>query len=405
MPRERCSSAGGAPVEARTPTPSIDELVRRLRLPDPVLVTRPTLPPLDRYTRQLERVWETRWLTNDGALHGELTQALAGYLDVEHLSLCCNGTVALLIALQAFRITSGEVITTPFTFPATAHSLYWNRVRPVFCDIDEKSFNIDPGRIEALIGPDTRAILGVHVFGHPCAVEEIQAIAHKHGLVVIYDAAHSMGVRYGERSLVEYGDCAILSFHATKLFSTVEGGAIVSHSDVQRRRIDHLKNFGIEDEETVIGPGINGKMNELQAAFGLLQLEQIDDEIARRRRLTERYREGLRAIPGIQVQQDLPGVRHNYAYFPILVDPHGYGMTRNELHALLERFNVRARKYFHPLCTHYACYAGLASADPARLPVAERVAGRVLCLPLYGTLEESTVDSICEIVAALRGRS
>jgi dTDP-4-amino-4,6-dideoxygalactose transaminase len=383
----------------------LHDLLRRYRFPEPVTVTRPSMPSREAYQRKLERLWESRWLTNDGEFHQELGAALARYLGVEHVSLCCNGTVALLIALHAFRITSGEVITTPFTFPATPHALYWNRIRPVFCDIDEKTFNLDPERIEALIGPDTRAILPVHVFGHPCDVEAIESIADKHGLHVIYDAAHVMGVRYRGVSLLEWGDCSILSFHATKLFSTIEGGAIVSRSRVQRDRIDYLKNFGIEDEETVIGPGINGKMNEFQAAFGLLHLEMIGDEIARRRRLTEVYREGLRGLPGLRVQEDMPGVEHNYAYFPVLVDPEGFGMTRDRLHEVLQEFNVRSRKYFHPLCSHYACYAALPSAQPGQLPVAERVAERILCLPLYGTLGEDVVERICAILAGLQATS
>jgi dTDP-4-amino-4,6-dideoxygalactose transaminase len=359
------------------------------------------MPSREAYQRKLERLWETGWLTNDGAFHQELGSSLAKYLGVEHLSLCCNGTVALLIALHAFRITSGEVITTPFTFPATTHALYWNRVRPVFCDVDEKTFNLDARRIEALIGPDTRAILPVHVFGHPCDVEAIQSVADKHGLQVIYDAAHVMGVRLRDTSLLEWGNCSILSFHATKLFSTIEGGAIVSKTRVQRERIDYLKNFGIQDEETVIGPGINGKMNEFQAAFGLLQLDMIDEEIARRRRLTEVYREGLRSVPGLRLQEDMPGVEHNYAYFPVLVDPDRFGTTRDRLHAALEQFNVRSRKYFYPLCSHYSCYASLPSAQPGQLPVAERVAERILCLPLYGTLGEDAVRQICAILRAL----
>jgi dTDP-4-amino-4,6-dideoxygalactose transaminase len=241
----------------------------------------------------------------------------------------------------------------------------------------------------------------VHVFGRPCDVEAIQSIADKHGLHVIYDAAHAMGVRYGDRSILDYGDCSILSFHATKLFTTVEGGAIVTRSAVQRRRIDYLKNFGIEDEETVIGPGINGKLNEFQAAFGLLQLELLEGEIATRRRLTEQYRRGLEGIPGIELQSDLPGTKHNYSYFPILVDPDRYGADRDQLHALLRRFNVVSRKYFHPLCSRYSCYAALPSARPEQLPIAHRVADRVLCLPLFGSLDPAAVEAVCAIVRVI----
>ncbi len=384
---------------------SLDDLVRRYRFEQPVHVTRPTLPKQEDYQRKLERIWETGWLTNRGELHEELTAALADYLGIEHLSLCCNGTVALLIALQACEIGGGEVITTPFTFPATVHALHWNRVRPVFCDIDETHFNLDPARVETLIGPDTRAILPVHVFGHPCDVEALQAIADRHGLRLIYDAAHVVGVRCGEKSLCEYGDLSVLSFHATKLFTTVEGGAIVSHSAAMRDRIDHLRNFGIADAETVIGPGINGKMNEFQAAFGLLQLDMLESEIAHRKRLTEIYRERLREVPGLSFQADTPGVRHNYAYFTVRVDPDRYGVSRDELHGRLERCNVFCRKYFHPLCSRYPSYSALPSAQPEKLPVAERIAESILCLPLYGTLGKDAVERICELLADLQRRA
>ena len=352
--------------EARPP----QDLVERHRFAEPVYVTKPTLPKLEDYQRKLERIWETRWLTNDGECHTQLAQALVDYLGVEHLNLCCNGTIALLLALQAARINGGQVITTPFTFPATPHALYWNRVEPVFCDIDEKTFNLDPERIESLIGPDTRGILPVHVFGNPCDVEAIQAIADRHGLTVIYDAAHMMGVTLNGESILNWGDFSILSFHATKLFSTAEGGAVVSRSRPDCERIDFMKNFGIADEETVIGPGINGKMNELQAAFGLLQLEGVDSEIASRKTLVQLYRDGLASVPGITVQHDLPGVRHNYAYFPILVDAAAYGVTRDELWSSLRQFNVITRKYFYPLCSRYPSYASLPSALPQNLPVA-----------------------------------
>src|SRR4051812_15522920 len=247
-------------------------LLERYRLLEPVLVTRPSMPSLEDYTRSLDRIWSTRWLTNDGELHRELEAQLAAYLGVGHISVFCNGAIALLVALQALRINSGEVITTPFTFPATSHVLYWNRVRPVFCDIEERTFNLDPKQIERHIGPETRAILAVHVYGNPCAVEAIQTIADRHGLLVVYDAAHAFGVRIGDRSILDHGDMAMLSFHATKVFSTIEGGALVSRSAIERHRVNMLKNFGIADEETVIGPGINGKMNEFQATYGLLSL-------------------------------------------------------------------------------------------------------------------------------------
>lgn len=389
------------PAPGRPSDRTLSELIEAYRLAEPVLVTRPTMPDLAAYQHRIERIWESRWLTNDGELHGELTQALTSYLGVEHLSLCCNGTVALLIALQACGIGDGEVITTPFTFPATPHSLHWNRVRPTFCDIEDETFNLDPDRVEALIGPETRAILPVHVFGYPCDVDALGSIADKHGLEVIYDAAHAMGVRVDGRSILDRGSCSVLSFHATKLFSTIEGGAIVARSASQKERIDFLRNFGIADENTVIGPGINGKMNEFQAAFGLLQLQGLDQEIASRRVLTEAYRRRLAGVPGIRCHQDQPGVRHNYAYFPILVDEAEFGMSRDELHRLLQQFNVFTRKYFHPLCSTFPGYSDLPSAAPSRLPVAHRVAARILCLPLYGTLPPETVEAICSAIDAL----
>lgn len=377
-------------------------LLGRYRLPEPVTVTRPTMPNLSDYGALLEGIWSRRWLTNDGELHRELETKLAAHLGVEHLSLFCNGAIALLVALQALRINGGEVITTPFTFPATAHVLYFNRVQPVFCDIEEDTFNIDARRIEQLVGADTRAVLGVHVYGNPCDVDAIQAVADRHGLQVVYDAAHAFGVRLRGESLLLKGDMSMLSFHATKVFSTVEGGALISRSDVERRRVNMLKNFGIADEETVIGPGLNGKMNELQAAYGLLQLRTIDQEIANRRALAQSYREHLAGIPGLRFLRDLPDVRHNYGYFPVLVDADAYGLDRDTLYALLKRFNVNTRKYFHPLVSRAPCYAALPSARPGALPVAERVSRQVLCLPIYGTLDPGVPATIAQIICELQ---
>jgi dTDP-4-amino-4,6-dideoxygalactose transaminase len=359
------------------------------------------MPSLDRYRDKLHEIWERRWLTNEGDLHKELERLLAKYLDLKHLSLFCNGTIALLVALQSLQITDGEVITTPFTFPATPHVLYWNRVSPVFCDIDERTCNLDPNRIEPLITPKTKAILAVHVYGVPCDVESIQTIADKHGLGVIYDAAHAFGVRYKDRSLASYGDISVLSFHATKLFTTGEGGALICGSAAQKRHVDFLKNFGIADEETVIGPGINGKMNEFQAAFGLLQLESVDEEIERRGRLSTMYRKELKNLPGITCFEEAPDINPNHAYFPILVDRDIYGMSRDDLHTLLKEFNIFTRKYFSPLCSHYSCYSSLPSASPEKLPVAERISRQVLCLPIYGDLEEEAVSATCEVIGKL----
>lgn len=380
----------------------LEDIISAHRLADPVYVTRPTMPNLDDYTQYLRGIWERRWLTNAGPLHGELERKLVSFLGVEHLSLFCNGAIALQVAFEALRINSGEVITTPFSFPATAHVAYWSRVRPVFCDIDPLTFNIDPSKIERLIGPETRAILPVHVYGHPCDVEAIQKIAEVHGLHVVYDAAHAFGVRYKGRSLLSYGSISMLSFHATKLFTTIEGGALVCGSEAQRNRINFLKNFGIADEETVIGPGINGKMNEFQAAFGLLQLQGVAEEIRRRRALAKIYRDGLRRIPGIFVPDDPPECEANCTYFPILVDRAAYGMSRDDLYLVLRRCNILTRKYFYPLITHAPCYSALPSAAPSNLPVAERVAGQVLCLPMYGTLEAEIARSICSLIAELR---
>jgi len=380
---------------------SLDSLVQQYKLPEPVLVTRPTMPSFEEYCGRLKGIWERRWLTNEGELHRELERRLAEYLGVEHLSLFCNGTIALMVALQALRINGGEVITTPFTFPATPHVLYWNGIRPVFCDIDEKTFNLDPSRIEQHISADTKAILAVHVYGTPCDVEAIEEIAHRHGLHVIYDAAHAFGVRHKGESILQYGDLSMLSFHATKLFTTGEGGALVCQSEAQRKRINNLKNFGIADEETVIGPGINGKMNELQAAFGLLALETIEQEIENRRRLAGIYREGLRDIAGISFLEDIRDIRSNYAYFPIIIDEEQFGLSRDELHNVLKQFNIFTRKYFYPLCSHFPCYSALPSSAPSNLPVAERIARQILCLPIYGTLDEEVVQDICTVVRKL----
>ncbi|MBX3470540.1 MAG: DegT/DnrJ/EryC1/StrS family aminotransferase [Planctomycetes bacterium] len=375
-------------------------------MPEPVYVTRPTLPSLERFRESLEQVWDSRVLTNGGAFHQRLEAALCARLGVEHLSLFCNGTIALLVALQALRVSSGEVITTPFTFPATPHVLHWNGVTPVFCDIDPVTFNLCPEQVEALITPRTLAILPVHVFGQPCDVEALARISNRHGLRLIYDAAHAFGVRAGGRSIASFGDLTMLSFHATKLFTTIEGGALVSGSAALKARIDFLKNFGIADEETVVGPGINGKLNELQSAFGLLQLEQVDVEIAARRAVSARYRARLAGLPGLRLPPlDAPGVESNCSYFPVLVDRERFGLDRDALYAALKLFDVHARKYFHPLCSQIPAYRALPSAAPDRLPVAERVARQVLCLPIYGQLRPDVVERIADILWALHERA
>lgn len=382
--------------------PGMADLIHRRKLPEIVYVTRPTMPKLAGYVQMLEGIWERKWLTNHGPLHEELEDRLRRFLGVPHLSLFCNGTIALLVALEALRINSGEVITTPFSFPATTHSLYWNRVRPVFCDIDPITLNLDPAQIERLISPETRAILGVHVYGRPCDVDAIERIANVHGLHVIYDAAHAFGVRYKGNSLLNHGDISILSFHATKLFSTIEGGALVCGSDARRQRVNSLKNFGIADEETVIGPGINGKMNEFQAAFGLMQLELVGQEISKRQDLARLYTELLAGIPGVAVLTGIPETEPTYAYFPVLIDASRFGMTRDELFVLLRQCNIYARKYFYPLISWASCYSASPSAAAANLPVAERIARQVLCLPIYGSLEPETVRLISGIIVEAR---
>ena len=364
-------------------------------------MTRPTMPPLKEYSRLLEGVWERKWLTNAGALHQQLEQRLCEYLGCEHLSLFSNGTIALLAALRLFDFEEGEVITTPFTFPATAHCIVWTGLTPVFCDIEPDTYNIDPARIEAAITPCTRAILGVHVYGMPCNVAAIESIAARHGLKVIYDAAHAFGARIGDRSLACHGDAAMLSFHATKLYSTIEGGALIVKSAADKRRVDLLKNFGIADAETVLMPGINGKMNEFQAAFGLLQLEMVQQEIDARRAVAGAYRNHLAGVPGIRLLPERPGMQHNNAYFPILVDADQYGMTRDDLQRCLLECDIEPRKYFYPLCSHYPCYKDHPSARPGNLPVAERVAGQVLCLPVYRELSLDTAQDICTVIREL----
>jgi dTDP-4-amino-4,6-dideoxygalactose transaminase len=357
------------------------------------------MPDLGEYVESLRGIWDRKWLTNDGPLHAQLESELCRFLGTEHLSLFCNGTIALLVALEVLGIEDGEVITTPYTFPATTHALVWNRIRPVFCDIDPVTLNLDARKIEKFIGPETRGIMPVHVYGRPCDVETIESIAREHDLRVIYDAAHAFGVTYKNKPLVNYGDVSVLSFHATKLFTTIEGGALISGSEIQRKQVNFLKNFGIAGEEAVVGPGINGKMNEFQAAFGLLELRIVGEEIRRRALLAEAYRGNLRHIPGIMIFDDPPDTQPTNGYFPILVNPSEFGMSRDELFTVLRECNIIARKYFSPLISHASCYSHLPSAAPSNLPVAERVATEVLCLPIYGALERDIVDHVCRVIS------
>lgn len=377
-----------------------DNLIKELRLANPVYVTRPTMPSLKKFTKGLGEIWHTRWLTNNGRFHRKLEQELCTYLKIRYCSLFNNGTIGLMVGIHALRL-SGEIITTPFTFPATPNVLYWNGITPVFCDIEDKTLNINPNKIEELITPKTSAILAVHVYGNPCDIDKIEAIGKRHGLRIIYDAAHAFGVEFRRKSLCYYGDLSMLSFHATKLFSTMEGGALVTRDHSLKERIDYLKNFGIVDEDTIVMPGINGKMNEVQSLFGILHLKIVNKEIARRKAIAQTYRANLTKIEGIKFLDDLPYVQHNYAYFPILVDKDKFGMSRDDLYLILRKFNIYTRKYFYPLCSHYPFFRSLPSANPKLLTTAERVAREVLCLPIYGTLDLEIARKIAYIIFSL----
>lgn len=358
-----------------------------------ITVTSPLLPSLDDFMPYLQDIWERKWLTNNGYYHQELEKALCEYLKVPYISLFTNGTLPLMCALQALRIT-GEVITTPYSFVATTHSLWWNGIKPVFVDIDSETCNLDPDKIEAAITPKTTAIMPVHVYGKPCDTERIQEIADKYGLKVIYDAAHAFGVEVNGKSILEAGDMSTLSFHATKVYNTVEGGALVCHDEQTKKRIDYLKNFGFAGETTVIAPGINGKMDEVRSAYGLLNLKQVDTAIEARRQVAIKYRETLRGVKGIRVMEDMPGVRHNYSYFPIFIDAEAYGMTRDELYFKMKENGVLGRRYFYPLISEFSTYRGLESACPENLPVATKIADSVICLPMYHNLTVEDVDRI-----------
>jgi dTDP-4-amino-4,6-dideoxygalactose transaminase len=363
---------------------------------EPIYVTRPLLPPLEEFLPYLEQIWQSGWLTNAGPFHQRLEKALSEHLGVEHLALFANGTIALVTALQCLRI-SGQVITTPYSFVATSHALLWNSIEPVFVDIDPTTCNLDPERIEAAITPRTTAIMPVHCYGNPCDVERIQKIADTYGLRVIYDAAHAFGVNYKGKSVLNFGDLSVLSFHATKAFNTFEGGAIICPDAKTKQRVDYLKNFGFADEVTVVAPGINGKMNEIQAAFGLLQLRHIDASIAKRREIDRRYRAALSGVAGISCLPLPADTRHNHSYFPILVERE-YPLTRDELFHLMRQSGVIVRRYFFPLITDFPMYRGLASAAPDLLPTARSIAARVLCLPIHPTLRLDEVDRVVDLI-------
>ena len=362
-----------------------------------ITVTAPLLPNLDDFNEMLKDIWASKWITNNGQYHKQLEAELCKYLKVPYISLFTNGTLPLITALQALRI-SGEVITTPFSFVATTHSIWWNDIKPVFVDIDPSNCGLDPDKIEAAITPKTTAIMPVHCYGKPCDTEKIQAIADKYGLKVIYDAAHAFGVEVGGESVLNKGDMSTLSFHATKVYNTIEGGALVMHDEQTKRRIDYLKNFGFAGETEVVAPGINSKMDEVRAAYGLLNLKLVDDCIAARQQVAIKYREALRDVEGITFFDDMPGVKHNYSYFPIFVDAEKYGLTRDELYAKLKEQNIYGRRYFYPLISTFSTYRGLPSASADNLPNATRIANEVICLPMHHELSKEDLDRILDII-------
>lgn len=359
----------------------------------PILVTEPFLPPLDEYVELLKQIWERKWLTNQGPFHQQIETELCNLLDAPYISLFSNGTLALIAALKHFDLR-GEVITTPFSFVATTHAIRWAGLTPVFADIDPHYFNLDPIQVEKAITPNTSAILAVHVYGNPCQTEELEKISRKHNLKLIFDAAHAFGVRKNGKSILLDGDLSVLSFHATKVFTTIEGGAIVSHDRDEKEKIDRLKNFGFVNETTIILEGFNAKMNEFQAAFGLVQLKYLSRLIEQRKNLTEIYREGLRDVAGIRFLSDQPQVTHNYAYFPILIDEKETNKTTAIIYEELKKYNIFARRYFYPLISNLPMYRDLPGANPDNLPVANYVSERILCLPLSSNYSQAQIEYV-----------
>lgn len=362
-----------------------------------ITVTSPLLPNLEDFNEMLKEIWASKWITNNGQFHKQLEKALTEYLKVPYLSLFTNGTLPLITALQALRIT-GEVITTPYSFVATTHSLWWNGIKPVFVDIEESTCGIDPEKIEAAITPKTTAIMPVHCYGKPCNTKRIQEIADKYGLKVIYDAAHAFGVDVNGESILNAGDMSTLSFHATKVYNTLEGGALVVHDEVTKKRIDYLKNFGFAGETEVVAPGINSKVDEVRAAYGLLNLKQVDAAIAARQKVAQIYRKELRDVPGVRFFEDMPGVRHNYSYFPIFINAEDFGMTRDELYFKMKSQKVLGRRYFYPLISEFSTYRGLPSAAPENLPIATRIANEVICLPMHHELSDNDLERILNCI-------
>ena len=362
-----------------------------------ITVTSPLLPDLEEFNGLLREIWDSKWITNNGSFHKRLEAALCEYLKVPYISLFTNGTLPLLTALQALHIT-GEVITTPYSFVATTHSIWWNNCKPVFVDIDMSTGNIDPDKIEAAITPQTSAIMPVHVYGQPCDTKRIKEIADKYGLKVIYDAAHAFGVDVNGESILNAGDLSTLSFHATKVYNTIEGGAMVMHDEETKKQIDFLKNFGFAGETNVVGPGINSKMDEMRSAYGLLNLRQVDAAIEARHQVAIRYRDALRAVHGITFFDDIPGVLHDYAYFPIFVDAEKYGMTRDDLYFKMKENGILGRRYFYPLISSFSTYSGLSSAAPENLPQAHKMANSVICLPMHHNLSAPDIDRILALI-------
>lgn len=362
-----------------------------------ITVTSPLLPDLDDFNALLKEIWNSKWITNNGSFHKQLEKELAAYLKVPYISLFTNGTLPLITALQALRIT-GEVITTPYSFVATTHSLWWNGIKPVFVDVDPSNCGLDPNKIEAAITPKTTAIMPVHCYGKPCDTKAIQEIADKYGLKVIYDAAHAFGVEVDGESILKAGDMSTLSFHATKVYNTIEGGALVMHDEKTKQRIDYLKNFGFANETTVVAPGINSKMDEIRAAYGILNLRQVDAAIEARKKVAQRYRKALREVSGITFFEDMPGVRHNYSYFPIFIYAEKFGKTRDQLYFEMKEANVLGRRYFYPLISDFSTYRGLPSATRENLPEAYKLADTVLCLPMHHDLSEEDIERVLKLI-------
>lgn len=361
----------------------------------PVYVTRPFLPPLEEFCRGLKEIWENHWLTNNGPILNRFTQQLANYFETDNVCLFNNGTLALQIGLQGMGI-SGEVITTPFTFVATTHALFWNKIRPVFVDIEPDYYTLDPEKVEAAITPWTTAILAVHVYGHPCKLNVLADIARRHNLKLIYDAAHAFGVKMGSKHIAHFGDLSMFSFHATKPYHSIEGGMLTFRDSGLKGTFDYLKNFGFKNEVEVVMPGTNAKMNEMQALMGTLVLNHLDEIIQKRRQISDLYRERLKEVPGIHLVPELHSdIKYNYAYVPIQVDEKEFGMSRDVLYEKLKRYNVYSRRYFYPLLCDYACYRNVSVKDP--LTVARRVANHILTLPIYESLQTSEVDAICDM--------